>query len=107
MKPFQILLVSTVLSRCLAISLIGAGRGAAGNPAAHLAPPVRVVREDILSRSELESQGRFKEAAGLLAKTLAGTDLPVSQRKTFEFELDRLKRIRKTFPLTRPVSSDH
>ena len=53
-----------------------------------------MVREDILScASELETQGRFKEAAALLAEALAGTDLSAAQRKTLEFELDRLERI--------------
>jgi transglutaminase-like putative cysteine protease len=55
--------------------------------------------DGILSRaSDLEIQGRFKDAAGLLAKALGSADLPASQRKTFEFELDRLERIKKDFP---------
>jgi hypothetical protein len=61
--------------------------------------PAQEKRGDILSRaSELEVHGRFKEAAGLLTTALGGKELTASQRKLFEFELDRLDRIKKDFP---------
>ena len=41
----------------------------------------------VLAQAEsLESQGRFKEAAALLAKAIGGNDVSVSQRKMLEFE---------------------
>ena len=53
-----------------------------------------------LARANCEVQGRFKEAAELLDKALGGTDLPVARRKTFEFEVDRLERIKKCYPFS-------
>ena len=50
---------------------------------------------------ELELQGHFKQAAGLLANALEDKALPAARRQQFEFELDRLERIRQDFPLTK------
>ena len=49
--------------------------------------------------SRLELRGQFKEAASLLATALQDKSLPSSERKTLEFELDRLDRIKLDFPL--------
>jgi transglutaminase-like putative cysteine protease len=46
----------------------------------------------------MESQGRFREAAGLLTATLEKEPLAAADRKGLEFERDRLDRIRKDFP---------
>ncbi|MGD0260838.1 MAG: transglutaminase domain-containing protein [Verrucomicrobiota bacterium] len=51
--------------------------------------------------SRLELQGQFKQAAGLLGTALQDKSLPAAERKKLEFELDRLERIRKDFPLTK------
>lgn len=61
-----------------------------------------LAQTDFISQaSQLELQGRFKQAAALLTQALAGKSLPVSQRKQIEFELERLVRIRKDFPYTK------
>ncbi len=49
----------------------------------------------------LETQGKFENAAALLKTTLLETHLSPRQRQETEFELDRLDRIRKDYPLTR------
>jgi transglutaminase-like putative cysteine protease len=49
--------------------------------------------------SLLEEAGKFREAAAVLREGLAAAD--IEQRKTIEFELDRLRRIRLDYPLTR------
>lgn len=49
----------------------------------------------------LELQGDFKGASRILAGALKETTLPTSSRKSLEFELDRLERIRKDYPLTK------
>jgi len=49
---------------------------------------------------QLELGGKFKQAAATLVNALAGAALPAEQRKQLEFELDRLERIRKDYPLT-------
>jgi len=49
--------------------------------------------------SQLELQGRFKEAAIVLTNAFASTSLSPTDRKQLEFELDRLERIRKDFRL--------
>jgi len=51
--------------------------------------------------SSLEESGRFREAAGVLQSVLATIDS--EQRKTIVFELDRLRRIRLDYPLTREM----
>ena len=48
--------------------------------------------------SALETAGRFKEAAGELTRLLAAADLPAAERKTLEFELDRLQRVKECYP---------
>ena len=68
--------------------------------------------EDIVSASQknsqllseagdLETHGRFKEAAAMLTKALGNTELSGSNRKMVEFELDRLNRIKYDFSLSR------
>src|SRR2546423_243539 len=51
--------------------------------------------------NQYESRGQFKEAAAALTKVLQNTDLPPAERKTLEFELDRLERIKKDYPFTK------
>lgn len=51
--------------------------------------------------NQLELTGHFKEASAALTNALANSSLPVAERSKFEFEADRLERIRKDFPLTR------
>ena len=48
-----------------------------------------------------EKAGDFQQAAAVLNKTIADTNLPAADRKKLEFQLDRLERIRLNFPLTR------
>ena len=48
-----------------------------------------------------EESGNFAQAAALLQKAIADTNTPATDRRTLEFELDRLDRIRLDFPLTR------
>src|SRR5262249_46362433 len=50
---------------------------------------------------QLERSGHFREAAAVLAHTLAAPSQALGERKQLEFELDRLERIRKDFPYTR------
>jgi transglutaminase-like putative cysteine protease len=56
--------------------------------------------------SQLEVQGRFKEAAALLDRALAGTSVSPGERRQLAFERDRLDRIRKDFPLTKEALFD-
>jgi transglutaminase-like putative cysteine protease len=57
---------------------------------------------DLLNRlNELEQTGQFKTAATALTTALADKALSLNQRKTLEFELDRLERIKKDFPYTK------
>ena len=49
----------------------------------------------------LETRGQFKQAAEVLKTTLHDLSMPDAERKTLEFELDRLQRIRKDFPYTK------
>jgi transglutaminase-like putative cysteine protease len=56
--------------------------------------------------SQLELQGHFKEAAGVLSNALARPTLSAADRRQLEFELDRLERIRKDFTLTRDALWD-
>ncbi len=59
-------------------------------------------QEQVLEQAnQLELQGHFKQAAGLLANALEDKALPAARRQQFEFELDRLERIRQDFPLTK------
>lgn len=50
---------------------------------------------------ELERQGQFKEAAALLESALAAPSLAPEERKRLRFELDRLERIRRDYPLSK------
>ncbi len=50
--------------------------------------------------TQLELSGKFKEAAASLTKALESKSLTTSDRKSLEFELDRLERIKKDFPYT-------
>lgn len=50
--------------------------------------------------SALELQGKFKEASQALDDALTNPSLMASDRKTLEFERDRVDRIRKDYPLT-------
>ena len=51
--------------------------------------------------SRLESEGKFKQAATVLTDALASSSLDATHRQQLEFELDRLGRIRKDYPLTK------
>ena len=61
-----------------------------------LAAPQSPVAES----SQLEAQGRFAEAAKLLKAAAGDQSLTAGERQHLAFELDRLDRIRKDFPLT-------
>jgi transglutaminase-like putative cysteine protease len=57
---------------------------------------------DLLNRvNHLEQTGQFKQAAAALITALADKSLSATQRKTLEFEIDRLERIKKDFPYTK------
>lgn len=58
-------------------------------------------RADDSATSILEVQGKFKEAVVVLRAALAQPALNDSARKELAFELDRLERIRKDYPLTK------
>ena len=65
-------------------------------------PRLLKLREDILSHAgELEAQGQFKEATELLSDALGDKSTTTSRRKTLEFELDRLDRIKKDYSFSR------
>ena len=51
--------------------------------------------------NQLELTGQFKEASAALTNALASPSIPAAERSKFEFEADRLERIRKDFSLTR------
>ncbi|HEY5616039.1 MAG TPA: transglutaminase-like domain-containing protein [Bacteroidota bacterium] len=51
--------------------------------------------------SQLEEQGKFREAAALLNAALGDKSIDPSVRKTLEFEFDRFDRIRSDYPLTK------
>lgn len=54
-----------------------------------------------LSKAEdLELAGHFIQASNVLAAALSTLPLSLEERHTAEFEIDRLERIRKDFPLT-------
>ncbi len=62
---------------------------------------VGLAQQPVVDRaSTLELQGKFNEAAQVLDGALKNTLLTPSDRKTLQFELDRLDRIRKDYPLT-------
>ncbi|MDW8310815.1 MAG: hypothetical protein RMK20_15700, partial [Verrucomicrobiales bacterium] len=67
-----------------------------------LLPTMSFARTDaVLAEAErLELAGRFREAALVLSNALHQARLSAARRATLEFELDRLDRIRKDFPLT-------
>jgi transglutaminase-like putative cysteine protease len=57
---------------------------------------------DLLANVQsLELKGQFMEAANMLSAELRNKNLPQNERKTLEFELDRLDRIKKDFPYTK------
>ncbi len=61
-----------------------------------------VAQQSAISRaSQLEEQGRLKEAAACLTTALADKSLPTAERKSLEFDLDRLDRIKQDFTLTK------
>ena len=49
----------------------------------------------------LVENGNFAQAAALLQKAIADTNTPATERRTLEFDLDRLDRIRLDYPFTR------
>src|SRR6266850_2970199 len=49
----------------------------------------------------LEQSGRFKEAAEILTTGISNASTNSSERKTLEFELDRLDRIKRDFPYSK------
>lgn len=51
--------------------------------------------------NDLETRGRFKDAAAALTAALRAPALSPADRKQLEFELDRLERIKKDFPFTK------
>lgn len=51
--------------------------------------------------NDFELHGQFKQAATVLTSALHSLNLPASDHKQLEFELDRLERIKKDFPFTR------
>lgn len=66
-------------------------------------PTMSFARTDaaLAEAERLELAGRFREAALTLSNALHQPGLSARQRAQLEFELDRLERIRKDFPLTR------
>jgi len=64
-------------------------------------PPVLGQGQALPLASELELQGRFKEAAAKLTAALENQSLSATDRKVLQFELDRLDRIKKDFPYTK------
>src|SRR5437867_6008188 len=59
-------------------------------------------QNDVLDQvKQLEPQGQFKKAAAVLTAEIKSKSLAAPQRKTLEFELDRLQRIRQDFPYTK------
>src|SRR5437588_9418306 len=59
-----------------------------------------VLAQDIVidQANQLEQQGDFKRAGTILRKALDQNGQSQRERKTLEFELDRLERIKKDFP---------
>lgn len=51
--------------------------------------------------THFEEQGQFKQAAAMLSEALTNKSLSAPARKTLEFELDRLERIKKDFPFSK------
>ena len=49
---------------------------------------------------DLEQSGQFAQAAALLQKAITDTNTPTVERRQFEFNLDRLERIRLDYPFT-------
>lgn len=61
-------------------------------------------QSDAIQRaSRLELQGRFSDAAAVLNQAIRRTEKSSPQWKDLEFELDRLERMRRDFPLTKEV----
>ena len=57
---------------------------------------------ELLTKIEgLELQGQFTQATAILTTALQSKTMTEPERKSLEFELDRLSRIRKDFPYTR------
>ena len=60
------------------------------------------VRADVLQDAAgLEEKGRFRQAASVLTAALQENTIPSDKRKTIEFEIDRLARIRQDFPYSK------
>jgi len=55
----------------------------------------------IFEASRLEESGDFMAAAGVLKQAMTDSRLTAAESRQLEFELDRLDRIRRDFPLTR------
>jgi hypothetical protein len=67
-----------------------------------LAAEVAFSQSAVLQKAdELERQGHFQQAAGILTSASGDKALPAAERKQLEFDLDRLDRIRKDFPFTK------
>lgn len=61
-----------------------------------------LAQKDLLEKSNrLELAGQFKEAARELSQAISNAPATTPERKTLEFELDRLERIKKDFPYTK------
>jgi transglutaminase-like putative cysteine protease len=61
-----------------------------------------LAQPNVLERvNALELKGQFKQASSLLTNSLAAQSLSPADRKTLQFELDRLARIKKDFPFTK------
>lgn len=59
-------------------------------------------QQDVLQKANrLELAGQFKEAARELTQAITNTPPTAPERKSLEFELDRLERIKKDFPYTK------
>src|SRR6516225_8131639 len=88
MKPVLLLLVAAAVFSPLNQTRVTAhNREATVEPPEHSSPG-HDAGSGVQTRVDaLESQGRLKEAAQLLADSLAASDLPSAQRKNLEFEL--------------------
>ena len=99
--PLLLLIAPTFLFIGQASKAEDAGMPGGSSVARH-ASAAPELREDILSHAgELEAQGQFKEATELLSDALGDKSTTTSRRKTLEFELDRLDRIKKDYSFSR------
>jgi transglutaminase-like putative cysteine protease len=61
-----------------------------------------LAQKDVLAKANrLELAGQFKAAASELSQAITNTPAAAPERKTLEFELDRLERIKQDFPFTK------